>query len=505
MSGSALLIAGTSSDAGKSMVVAGLCRLLARKGIRVAPFKAQNMSNNSAVTVDGGEIGRAQAMQARAAGLAPSVRFNPILLKPGSDRTSQLVVRGRVVGSVGAADYFSQRARLADVVHTELSSLRNEFDVVLCEGAGSPAEINLRATDLANMGLARAAELPVVLVGDIDRGGLLAHLFGTVAVLEPDDQRLIAGFVVNKFRGDPALLAPGLDQLAALTGRPTYGVVPFADGMWLDAEDSLSVQPHRIVGEPRPPRGGEWLKVAAIRLPRISNSTDVEALACEPGVLVRWVTDPADLPDADVVVVPGSKSTVADLAWLHESGLADGIVAHATAGRAVLGVCGGFQMLCRVVDDTVESGAGVVAGLGLLDADIVFDAEKTLKLWDGHGRNPLRGYEIHHGRLARSAERDWLGVGIRNGAVFGTHWHGLLDNDDVRRAWLTEVAAERSPGFVVADDVDVTAVRDRQLDLMADLLTAHLDVDAVMELLDDGPPSRPIITTALTVLSSLDT
>jgi adenosylcobyric acid synthase len=481
------------------MVVAGLCRLLARKGIRVAPFKAQNMSNNSAVTADGGEIGRAQAMQARAAGLAPSVRFNPVLLKPGSDRTSQLVVRGRVAGSVSAADYFTHRAQLAEVVHAELSSLRREFDAVICEGAGSPAEINLRATDLANMGLARAAELPVVLVGDIDRGGLLAHLFGTVAVLEPDDQRLIAGFVVNKFRGDPALLAPGLDQLAELTGRPTYGVVPFADQMWLDAEDSLSVQPHRIVGEPRPPRGDAWLKVAAIRLPRISNSTDVEALACEPGVLVRWVTDPTDLADADVVVLPGSKSTVADLAWLRETGLADGIVEHATAGRPVLGVCGGFQMLCRVIDDPVESRAGVVEGLGLLDADIVFDADKTLKVWDGHGTTPLRGYEIHHGRVARSTEADWLGsgrpVGLRRDAVFGTHWHGLLDNDDVRRAWLTEAAAGR-PGFLVADDTDVTAARDRQLDLMADLLTAHLDIDAVMDLLDGGPPPRPIITTA---------
>ena len=241
----ALLIAGTSSDAGKSMVVAGLCRLLARKGITVAPFKAQNMSNNSAVTVEGGEIGRAQAMQARAAGLAPSIRFNPILLKPGSDRTSQLVVRGRVAGAVGAADYFEHRDRLAEVVTGELSSLRSEFAAVICEGAGSPAEINLRATDLANMGLARAAQLPVIVVGDIDRGGLLAHLFGTVAVLAPEDQPLIAGFLVNKFRGDPALLAPGLTQLDVLTGRPTYGVIPFDNGFWLDSEDSVSVQAHR--------------------------------------------------------------------------------------------------------------------------------------------------------------------------------------------------------------------------------------------------------------------
>ncbi len=372
MTAGALLVAGTTSDAGKSMVVAGMCRLLARKGIRVAPFKAQNMSNNSAVTIEGGEIGRAQAMQARAAGLAPSVRFNPVLLKPGSDRTSQLVVRGSVVDTVGARDYFTHRERLAAVVADELHSLRNDFDAVIVEGAGSPAEINLRATDIANMGLARAADLPVVIVGDIDRGGLLAHLYGTVAVLEPGDQRLICGFVVNKFRGDPALLAPGLSALHDLTGRPTYGVIPHSDGLWLDAEDSVSVLAHRVVGDPATPRGLQWLRVAAVRLPRISNSTDVEALACEPGVLVHWASDPADLADADVIVLPGSKATVADLAWLRERGLADAIVAHARLGRPVLGVCGGFQMLCRHIDDTVESRAGRVDGLAMLDADIEF-------------------------------------------------------------------------------------------------------------------------------------
>ena len=234
MSG-ALLVAGTTSDAGKSMVVAGLCRILARRGIRVAPFKAQNMSNNSVVAIDGGEIGRAQATQARAAGLAPSIRFNPVLLKPGSDRTSQLLVRGKAVGTVSATDYITHRDELAAVVAEDLAALRADFEVVICEGAGSPAEINLRATDLANMGLAQSANLPVVVVGDIDRGGVLAHLFGTVAVLSPEDQALIAGFIINKFRGDPALLAPGLDQLAALTGRPTYGVLPYSDELWLDA------------------------------------------------------------------------------------------------------------------------------------------------------------------------------------------------------------------------------------------------------------------------------
>lgn len=497
MSG-ALLVAGTTSDAGKSMVVAGLCRLLYRKGIRVAPFKAQNMSNNSAVTVDGGEIGRAQAVQARAAGLAPHTRFNPILLKPGSDRTSQLVVRGQVTDTVSARDYFSHRERLAGVVVDELRQLQSEFDAVICEGAGSPAEINLRATDLANMGLARAANLPVVVVGDIDRGGLLAHLYGTVAVLDADDQRLIAGFVVNKFRGDPALLAPGLDQLQQLTGRPTYGVIPYADGLWLDTEDSVSVLAHQVLGDPQPPRGTQWLRVGVIRLPRISNSTDVEALACEPGVLVRWVADPADLADTDVIVIPGSKATVADLDWLRRRGLAGPISAHAEAGKPVLGVCGGFQMLCRRIDDPVESGTGATRGLGLLDADVVFAPDKTLR----HHDAPLHGYEIHHGRLTRCAAEDWLGgtnaVGVRRDMVFGTHWHGLLDNNDVRRQWLSEVAvAAGRTGFVVADDVDVRARRDAQLDVMADLLAAHLDVGAVLDLLDGDPPPRPTITAKL--------
>jgi adenosylcobyric acid synthase len=300
--------------------------------------------------------------------------------------------------------------------------------------------------------------------------------------------------VVNKFRGDPALLAPGLEQLRALTGRPTYGVIPHTDGLWLDTEDSVSVLAHRVVGEPQPPRGRDWLRVAAIRLPRISNSTDVEALACEPGVLVRWVTDLADLADADVIVVPGSKATVADLGWLTDRGLADGIIAHARHGRPVLGICGGFQMLCRRIDDAVESKAGLVDGLGLLDADIAFGPAKTLR----HHDTELHGYEIHHGQVVRCNDDDWLGVGIRRGHVYGTHWHGLLDNDPLRRQWLSDVAAAAGrSGFVVADDVDVAARRDAQLDRMADLLTAHLDIDAVVGLLEHGPPNRPTLATAL--------
>ncbi|WP_067676254.1 cobyric acid synthase [Nocardia miyunensis] len=503
----ALLVAGTTSDAGKSVVVAGLCRMLARRGVRVAPFKAQNMSNNSVVALDGGEIGRAQALQARACGLEPSVRFNPVLLKPGSDRRSQLVVRGRAVDTVGARDYFRHRRRLRAVVADELASLRAEFDVVICEGAGSPAEINLRATDLANMGLARAADLPVVLVGDIDRGGVLAHLFGTVAILEPEDQQLICGFIVNKFRGDVELLRPGLDTLTELTGRPTLGVLPFAEDLWIDAEDSLGTVADAPVGRPRPPIGTEWLTVAAIRLPRISNSTDVEALACEPGVSVRWADDPSRLTDADLVVLPGSKSTVSDLEWLRRTGIADALGARAAAGRPILGICGGYQMLARRIVDEVESSAGEVAGLGLLDLDIEFTEPKVLRHTTGRAADsgiPLSGYEIHYGRARRTGDPAWLELddgraeGSARGPIRGTHLHGLMESDEFRRAWLREVAEQAGrTGFRVAEDISAVAERESQLDLLADLLEKHLDIGELERLITAGAPSGvPILSTS---------
>jgi adenosylcobyric acid synthase len=473
--------------------------MLARRGVRVAPFKAQNMSNNSVVTLDGGEIGRAQALQARACGLEPSVRFNPVLLKPGSDRTSQLVVRGKAMTTVGARDYMQHRAWLRGVVAEDLASLRDDFDVVICEGAGSPAEINLRATDLANMGLAEAASIPVIVVGDIDRGGVLAHLFGTVAVLSPSDQALIAGFVINKFRGDVGLLEPGLEQLRELTGRRTLGVIPFADDLWLDAEDSLGVTGNAPVGRPGQPVGSAWLTVAAVRLPRISNSTDVEALACEPGVAVSWVTDPARIRDADLVVIPGSKSTVSDLAWLRSTGLADEIIARAGRGQAVLGICGGYQMLGKSIVDDVESGSGTVPGLGLLDLDIEFASDKVLAQVDGHYDGiPVFGYEIHHGRVVRNNDLPLLRAadgspeGSVRGSVRGTHWHGLLESDAYRRTFLTDIAGA---GFVVASDTSVAAVREQQLDLLADLVEKFLDQDALEELIGGGVPTGlPVIT-----------
>ncbi len=486
----ALLVAGTSSDAGKSVVVAGLCRWLARRGVRVAPFKAQNMSNNSVVTADGGEIGRAQAVQAAACGLAPSVRFNPVLLKPGGDRSSQVVVLGQAVGEVSAMSYRSWKASLLSTVVSTLQDLRSEFDVVVCEGAGSPAEINLRADDIANMGLAQAASLPVIVVGDIDRGGVFAHLYGTVKLLSAADQALIAGFVINKFRGDPALLSSGLRQIEALTGKPVLGVLPWHERLWLDAEDSLSYSVDGVVGRPSAPVGSQWLRVGVVRFPRISNATDVDALAVEPGVSVRLITEPSWLSDVDLVVLPGSKATVADLAWLRRTGLADAVSAHAAAGRPVLGLCGGFQMLCSTIADTVESRAGVVAGLGLLDVDISFAVDKTLG-------NPVGsafgadggGYEIHHGQVVRSSVPGLVttSAGAAEGAlvgnVAGTHWHGLFENDAVRRGLLAWAASVAGRSGFVPGAVSFAAVREEQLDVMGDLVAAHLDTSALSALL----------------------
>src|ERR1022692_3453114 len=355
----ALLVAGTSSDAGKSVLTAGLCRWLARQGVRVAPFKAQNMSLNSFVTADGAEIGRAQAMQAAAAGIEPDARMNPVLLKPGSDTRTHVVVLGQPDSDVGALEYRGQAGRLLGVALDSLAQLRAEFDVVICEGAGSPAEINLRDTDIANMGLARAANLPVIVVGDIDRGGVFASFHGTVALLNPLDQALISGFVINKFRGDPGLLAPGLRMLAELTGRQCYGVLPWREGLALDMEDSLGLDCARGTGvAAEGSLGSEVLRVSVVRLPRISNFTDLDALAAEPGVLVRLATAPAELADADLVVLPGTRATVADLAWLRERGFAAVISGRARKGLPVLGICGGYQMLAGEIDDPVESGAG---------------------------------------------------------------------------------------------------------------------------------------------------
>ncbi|MFI6393743.1 cobyric acid synthase [Nonomuraea sp. NPDC050547] len=484
----ALLVAGTTSDAGKSVVTAGICRWLVRQGVKVAPFKAQNMSLNSFVTAGGAEIGRAQEVQARAARLEPVADMNPILLKPGSDRRSQVVLMGRPLTDVDALEYGALKDMLREKALESLERLRAAHDVVICEGAGSPAEINLRAGDIANMGLARAAGLPVVVVGDIDRGGVFAAFYGTVALLDAADQAHISGFIVNKFRGAVELLQPGLDTLHTLTGRPVYGVLPWLDGLWLDVEDSLALDNRRVVT--RGPYGRQTLRVAVVRLPRISNFTDLDALAAEPGVVVRFVTDPAELDDADLVVLPGSRATVSDLAWLRENGLARAVQERK---GPVLGICGGFQMLARDIHDGVESGAGHVPGLGLLPVTVTFRPEKTLARPTGlaYGQ-PVSAYEIHHGVATVEGGEPFLD-GCRVGDVWGTTWHGALENDGFRRAFLADVAARAGRAFAPDPGVSFAALREERLDALGDLVERHLDVGAMMRLIEHGPIDAPLL------------
>ena len=497
----ALLVAGTTSDAGKSVLTAGLCRWLAGRGIRVAPFKAQNMSLNSYVTAGGAEIGRAQAMQAAAAGIEPDARMNPVLLKPGSDTRTHVIVAGQPAGDVSAAEYRHHSQRLLTVALDSLEALRASYDVVICEGAGSPAEINLRDTDIANMGLARAAGLPVIVAGDIDRGGVFAALYGTLALLSPADQALVSGFVINKFRGDPGLLAPGLDMITGLTGRPVLGVLPWAEGLALDMEDSLALDAAGGLGAAggRGALGNEVLRVSVVRTPRISNVTDLDALAAEPGVLVRFAASPAELADADLVVLPGSRATVADLGWLRERGVAEAITGRARAGRPVLGICGGYQMLATEIEDGVESRAGTVAGLGLLPVRVTFGTGKVLGRPRGTGYGAeVTGYEIHHG-IAAVAEgaADPFPGGCRSAAVWGTTWHGTLECDEFRRAFLTEVAALAGRDFAVAPDTSFAAVRQARLDTLAALVAAHLDTAALDRLITAGPPpGLPVVPPA---------
>jgi len=484
---SGLLIAGTTSDAGKSIVTTGLCRALTRRGIAVAPYKAQNMSNNSMVCAgpDGGtaEIGRAQWIQALAARAVPEPAMNPVLLKPGSDRRSHVVVMGAPGGEVSSANWTDGRRHLAVAAHAAYDDLAARFDLIVAEGAGSPAEINLRDGDYVNMGLAQHAGLPTVVVGDIDRGGVFAAMFGTVALLSAADQALIAGFVINKFRGDLSLLTPGLAQLEQMTGRRVFGTLPWNPSLWLDSEDALDLEGRRSTD------GAARAKVAVVRLPRISNFTDVDALGLEPELDVCFASTPRDLADADLVVVPGTRATIDDLAWLRRRGLDEAIRAHSAAGRPVLGICGGFQMLGRTIADPagVEVGperAGLeVEGLDLLPVTTEFAEAKRLTLPHGEALGaPAAGYEIHHGRISRlEGSEEFLG-GARVDRVFGTMWHGSLESDEFRRAFLSTALG------LTPSAVSFGAAREQRLDLLGDLLESHLDVDALIDLASAGVP-----------------
>jgi len=501
----ALMVCGTASDVGKSLVVAGLCRLLHRRGVSVAPFKGQNMALNSAVTVDGAEIGRAQAAQASAAGVVAEAAMNPVLLKPTSERTSQVVVLGRPWRTLDAAAFQQAKAELADVVLEALTSLRRRFDVVLLEGAGSPAEINLYGHDLVNLGLAHRAGVPAIVVGDIDRGGVFAHLYGTVALLPPAWRDSVRGFVINRFRGDPALLAEGPAELEQRCGVPTLGVLPWLDGVDLDAEDSLALRRPR----PRPYGPGTddrsaRLDVAVVALPHLSNFTDLDALAVEPDATVRFVSSAGDLGRPDLLVLPGTKATVADLEWLRAQRLDRALEELAHDRPVVLAICGGYQMLgATIVDEQgVESARPRVAGLGWLDVVTRFSPDKCTRVRQGHDRagHPVAGYEIHHGRPEPGrGGRPWLaldapagpedeGVVDEAAGVYATSLHGLLEGDEFRRAFLTTVAEWRGRRFVPSAR-SFAAARQEQFDRVADACEAHLDVTRLLDIVAEGAPA----------------
>jgi adenosylcobyric acid synthase len=499
----ALLVAGTHSDAGKSVVVAGICRWLAREGVKVAPFKAQNMALNSFVTREGAEIGRAQAAQAAAAMVEPAAAMNPVLLKPSAERTTQVVVRGKAWATASARSYGGMKKELLPVVLESLEELRRRFEVVVCEGAGSPAEINLRENDLANMGLARAANLPVLLVGDIDRGGLFASLYGTLALLSPEDQQLVAGFLVNKFRGDPAVLAPGLTQMTALTGRPFLGTLPWVRGLGLDGEDSLALDVPRPV---KPPLGRDVLRVAVVRLGRISNFTDFDALAHEPGVSVRFTESEEEILAADLAVLPGTKATVEDLKLLRSRGLDGAFAERAKRSLPTLGICGGYQMLGERIVDGVESGEAKITGLGLLPVETVFEGEKVLSRpegWaTGFGDAEISGYEIHHGRVQRHGGESLFTTdgdteGCQTGATLGTSWHGVLESDGFRRAFLAWVAEKRDLDWKPGGEF-FAAARETQLEKLGDLVAENVDREALMRLIEYGAPrDLPVVSSRL--------
>jgi adenosylcobyric acid synthase len=480
----AIMFQGTGSDVGKSLIVAGLARALTTRGLKVRPFKPQNMSNNAAVTQDGGEIGRAQALQARAARVSPTVHMNPVLLKPQSDVGAQLVVQGKVYGRASAAEFQQVKPELMPFVLDSFAKLKADADVVLVEGAGSASEINLRANDIANMGFARAADLPVVLIGDIDRGGVIASLVGTKAVIEADDAALIKGFLVNKFRGDPALFARGMELIAAATEWQALGLIPFlAEARLLPAEDALALD-----GAPSAKPDAK-VKIAVPVLPHIANFDDLDPLDAEPNVDLVRVRPGRALPgDADLVILPGSKATIADLAAFREAGFDIDIAAHLRRGGAVLGLCGGYQMLGRVIHDPdgIEGTAETAQGLGLLDVETTLTAEKRLEATQGatHDGVPFAGYEMHMGvtegpararPFAQLADGSAEGAMSADGRVIGTYIHGLFADDRQRSAWLTRLG---SGGAAVLYE----ALIEDALDTLAAHLEAHVDIDRLLTL-----------------------
>ncbi len=481
----AIMFQGTGSDVGKSLIVAGLCRAFTRRGLKVRPFKPQNMSNNAAVTAEGGEIGRAQALQARACGVAPSVHMNPVLLKPQSDVGAQIVVQGRVFGRAEAQDYASLKPQLMQSVLASFAEIQADADLVLVEGAGSPAEINLRRDDIANMGFARAAGLPVILIGDIDRGGVIAQIVGTKAVLDPEDAACIQGFLVNKFRGDATLFDAGMEAIESRTGWRGFGLIPwFAAASRLPAEDAVAMT------QRRDPAAGGGATIAVPMLPCIANFDDFDPLEMESEVSLVMTPPGHPLPLCDLVILPGSKATIADLAFLRAQGWDIDLLAHVRRGGRVLGVCGGYQMLGRRIADPsgLEGEAGDVAGLGLLDVETTLTGRKTLRVCAGASVAdgvPFTGYEMHLGRtggpdcarpLLRFADGRPEGAVSADGLIRGAYVHGLFAQDAQRAAWL------RWLGASAASTLDYSHEIERTLDDLAAHLEAHVDLDALLAL-----------------------
>lgn len=496
-----LMVQGTMSGVGKSLLVAGLCRVLAREGIRVAPFKSQNMALNSAITRDGLEIGRAQAMQAEAAGIEPTASMNPVLLKPTTNTGSQVIVRGKAIGTMPAREYFSFRASLVGQVREAYEELAREYDVVLIEGAGSPVELNLKRDDIVNMGMARLAGSPVLLVGDIDRGGVFAQLIGTMMLLEEDERRMVRASVVNKFRGDASLFADGMRILRERMGVPVAGLVPYMD-VDVDDEDSMSERLLR-----RAATG--LVDVAVVRLPKISNFTDFVALEAADGMGVRYVRDVADLGHPDLVVLPGTKATMADLRWLRTSGLEAALLRLVDAGVPLLGVCGGYQMLgTSVCDPRGVEGGGELAGMGLLPVRTTFgEAKRTTRT---RGRfvhvdgalsalrgAPIRGYEIHMGQtvveggepLVELLDENGEVVGLdgcQQGNVYGCYLHGLFDEREACQAIATALLGARGLDGAAVRAVSMEAYRQQQYDVLADGIAANMDMDLVHRIIERG-------------------